>query len=107
MSRNRGASLGRKMRRGHTDPNGRLLSKRPFNNRKRTKGREGQEKVKGHYLELMRRTKYIKKLISTMVEDNRTLTDDNWVKTIREYDSHQLMFDNYEKAWIFKDVNKI
>lgn len=106
MGRNKGASLGRMMRRGRVDPNGRPLAKRPFNNSKRTKGTRGQEVVKEHYLDLMKRTKYIKKLIKHMIESNEQLTDDNWIQVVREYDSHQLMFDDYEKAWMFQEVNK-
>jgi hypothetical protein len=104
--RGKGASIGRKMRRGHADPNGRLLQKRPFNNSKRTKGRAGQELVQNHYSELMLRTRYIKKLINHMVKDKVTLTPDNWITKVREYDSHQLMFDDYEMSWMFQEVNK-
>ena len=99
------SSLGRRMRRGKVDQFGRKIPKRLYNNSKRTKGRQGQEKVKMHYHEMMKRMKYIKKLIIAMVNDNVYLKDDTWVKQIREYDKEQLIFDEYEKMLIFEKVN--
>lgn len=99
------SSLARRMRRGKVDQFGRVIPKRIYNNKKRTKGRAKQEKVKFHYHEMVERMRYIKGLIVQMINDDVQLLDDTWVKQIREYDEQKLFFDEYEKEIIFSKVN--
>ena len=98
------SSLARKQRRGKVDMFGRPVPKRLYNNKKRTKGRQKQESVKQHYTEMLKRIRYIKQLIVQMVEAGEKLEDDTWVKTVRKYDKHQLIFDDYEKGLMFQHV---
>ena len=98
------SSIARKQRRGKVDAFGRPIPKRMYNNKKRTKGRQKQEIVKKHYHEMLDRIRYIKSLIKQMVEAGEVLEDDTWVQTVRKYDKHQLIFDDYEKGLMFQYV---
>jgi len=100
----KGSSTARKQRRGKVDQFSRPIPKRLYNNKKRTKGRQKQEVVKKHYHEMLERLKYIKGLIKQMVEEGEKLTDDNWIKVVRKYDDHKLIFDDYEKQLMFRYV---
>ncbi|AGO48992.1 hypothetical protein N356_gp099 [Cellulophaga phage phi14:2] len=106
MSKNRGASLGRKQRRGKIDAVGRPLQKRPFSNSKRTRGTKGQEEVKQHYTELMNRLAYIKHISALMKAAGETLNTKNWLEVIRKYETTKLFYDDYEKNIIFSLVNQ-
>lgn len=60
MSKNRGQSLERSLKRGNIDYRGVSL-KRPFNNSKRTAGRQDQVKAERLYFYLKERFKYLKR----------------------------------------------
>ena len=105
-SMGRGVSLARKVRRGTADNMGRPLKKRPFSNKKRTKGRKANENIKFHYTEMMKRLRYIKKLSQTLINNNIILTEEDWKTQVRQYDRHKLLFDDYEKRILFMNVNK-
>lgn len=105
MSKNRGASLGRKQRRGKLDAVGRPLQKRPFSNSKRTKGTKGQEEVKQHYTELMNRLAYIKHTAKLIKASGERLHEKNWLEVIRKHETTKLFYDDYEKNIIFSLVN--
>ena len=101
----KGASLGRQKRRGRLDEMGRPLLKRPFNNKKRTKGRATQVDVQDRYDELMRRMRYIKKVCKALKKDNKLLTEGNWKEMFRRYDKEELIIGPFEKTIIFQLVN--
>lgn len=98
------SSIARKQRRGKVDMFGRTIPKRMYNNKKRTRGRQKQESVKKHYHEMLDRIRYIKNLIKQMIEAKEVLEDDTWIQTVRKYDKHQLIFDDYEKQLMFQYV---
>lgn len=99
------SSIARKQRRGKVDQFGRPIPKRLYNNKKRTKGRQKQEIVKQHHIEMVNRLKYIRQLIVNLVKNKEKLTEENWVEIIRKYDKHQIYFDDYEKKMLFHYVN--
>ena len=101
----KGASLGRQRRRGRLDEMGRPLAKRPFNNKKRTRGRATQADVQNRYDDLMKRIRYIKKVCKAIKADNKLLTEDNWKEMFRRYDKEQLQLGSYEKNIAFQLVN--
>lgn len=101
----KGQSLGRAMRRGKVDQYGRPLRKRPFSNKKNTKGRKANTTVKYHYHEMMRRLRYIKKLSRILKNEGVILTEENWKQEVRKHDKHELFLDDYEKGILFMHVN--
>lgn len=105
MKKSRGASLGRKQRRGRLDAIGRPLQKRPFSNSKRTKGTQGQEDVREHYLDMMNRLKYIKHVATLIKAGEENINEKNWLELVRKYETHKLFYDDYEKNIIFNIVN--
>ena len=105
MSKARGMSMGRRSRRGLTDVFGRPLRKRPFNNSKRTVGRQLQQEVQDRYSEIMKRMRYIKYLAKQIKADKISLNKTDWKEKVRKYDSHQLIFDESERQILFELVN--
>lgn len=101
----KGQSLARAMRRGKADQSGRPLRKRPFSNKKNTKGRKANVTVKYHYHEMMKRLRYIKSISKILRDKGVILTEDNWKKEVRKHDKHQLFLDDYEKGILFLHVN--
>ena len=90
MSKARGASLNRQRSRGRLDLMGKPLRKRPYNNKKRTKGRRLQAEVQERYHAIMERVKYLKQLARTVRDAGEEVTDENWKEVFRKYDEHKL-----------------
>lgn len=99
------SSIARQIRRGKRDSLGRKFPKRPYNNKKRTKGRKRQEDNKKRYEEILSRGRYIRALSVRMIENKEKLTDDNWLEILRKYDK-ELFIDPLELKILFKLVNK-
>lgn len=97
MSKNRGASYGRKQRRGHIDMFGQPMRKRPFNNKKRTKGRKLQSDVQERYEAIMKRIKHLKVVAKKVKDSKEKVTEENWKEVFRKYDDHNLLYGPYEK----------
>jgi len=96
--------IARQQRRGKVDQNGNKIPKRPFNNSKRTKGRQTQVDMQFHTSELTKRITYVMKLANEIKKAGLKLTLDNFGKTVRQFDKEN-MFDEYEQAIMLKITN--
>tara|TARA_R110000796_G_scaffold236214_1_gene355433 strand:+ start:7634 stop:7939 length:306 start_codon:yes stop_codon:yes gene_type:complete len=98
------SSLARKQRRGKVDQFGNTIPKRPFNNRKRTKGRKTQSDMQFHTSELTKRIKYVIELAKKIKEAGLKTNKDNFGKIVRQFDKDN-MFDEYEQMIIHEVTN--
>ncbi len=105
MSKSRGQSRGRQSRRGRLDVMGMPLRKRPFNNKKRTKGRALQADVQERYHAIMDRVKYLKQLARKVKASEDEVTDENWKEVFRKHDEYKLIYGPYEKDIMMNIVN--